>query len=148
TVDAGTPPSSVSVDSSGRFVYVANRSGSVSMYRIGATGSLTPIAPGTLPAGASPSSLAIDPFGRFAYVANQGGGDVWTYTIDDANGVLRMVGRVDAGTSPSSVAVDPSGKFVYVTSGSPVAPSTPGTVSMYSIDPRTGVLTSIGTVDA
>jgi len=151
-VDAGTSPSSVAVDPSGRFVYVANSGlrspGSISMYQIGAMGSLTPIAPGTIPAGTSPSSLAIDAFGRFAYVANQGSRDVWIYTINDNNGVLTMRGTADAGFSPSSVAVDPSGRFVYVTSGSPSGPSTPGTVSIYSIDPATGALTSIGTVDA
>jgi 6-phosphogluconolactonase (cycloisomerase 2 family) len=151
-VDAGISPSSVAVDPSGRFVYVANGGvgspGSVSMYKIGAMGSLTPIAPGTLPAGTSPFSLAIDPFGRFVYVANQDSKDVWIYTIDDTNGLLTMRGRADAGTSLSSVAVDPSGRFVYVTSGSRIAPIALGTVSMYSIDQATGALTSIGTVDA
>ena len=52
------------------------------------------------------------------------------------------------GVSPQSIAVDPSGRFVYVAStGCP--DSFVGSVSMYTINPATGVLTSLGSpVDA
>ncbi|HMK23462.1 MAG TPA: beta-propeller fold lactonase family protein [Terriglobales bacterium] len=47
------------------------------------------------------------------------------------------------GVSPQSVAVDPTGKFAYVAStGCP--DSFVGSVSMYTIDATTGVLTSLG----
>jgi 6-phosphogluconolactonase (cycloisomerase 2 family) len=48
---------------------------------------------------------------------------------------------------PHSVAVDPTGKFVYVANWGCSAASA-GSVSMYTIDATTGVLTSIGTVAA
>jgi len=41
---------------------------------------------------------------------------------------------------PTSIAIDPSGKFGYVTNGGS------NNVSMYRIDPDTGVLTLIGTI--
>jgi DNA-binding beta-propeller fold protein YncE len=47
------------------------------------------------------------------------------------------------GVSPQSVAVDPTGKFVYVANwGCPSAFA--GNVSMYTVNPTTGALTSIG----
>src|SRR5207253_411720 len=47
--------------------------------------------------------------------------------------------------APWSVAVDPSGKFAYVANEGGFAPTS---VSMYTIDATTGVLTSIGTIAA
>jgi YVTN family beta-propeller protein len=47
------------------------------------------------------------------------------------------------GVSPHSVAVDPSGKFAYVANEG-CGNSTFGNVSMYTINPTTGVLTPIG----
>ena len=67
-------PSSVVVDPSGKFAYVANgnnpgSAGSVLMYTINATtGALTSI--GTIATGTGPASVAVDPAGKFAYVAN------------------------------------------------------------------------------
>ena len=42
-----------------------------------------------------------------------------------------------AGAGPSSIAVDPTGRFVYATN------QTSSSISAYTIDPITGVLTSI-----
>lgn len=51
------------------------------------------------------------------------------------------------GVSPQSVTVDPSGKFAYVANeGCPDLSG--GSVSMYTIDPTTGALTSIGSMVA
>jgi 6-phosphogluconolactonase len=54
---------------------------------------------------------------------------------------------VTGGVSPQSVAVDPTGKFAYVANeGCPDLSG--GSVSMYTIDPTTGALTSIGSMVA
>jgi 6-phosphogluconolactonase len=45
--------------------------------------------------------------------------------------------------SPQSIAVDPAGKFAYVASGG-CSNGTGGYVSMYTINPTTGALTSVG----
>jgi 6-phosphogluconolactonase len=104
----------------GRFVYVANAySNTVSAYRIGANGALTPVARSPFPTGDVPASVAVDPLGRFVYVANAFSNTVSAYRIG-ANGALTPVpgspftAGFTAGSEPSSVAVDPWGRFVYV----------------------------------
>jgi YVTN family beta-propeller protein len=154
TVNGNCPglcnPSSLVVDPSGKFAYVATGGAgipfNVAMYSINAaTGALTSI--GAVAVGGIPSSLAVDPSGNFLYVATQNAtpgaaGSVSMYAINAATGTLASIGTIAAGTDPVSVAVDPAGKFAYVTnSGS-------NDVSMYSIDATTGTLTSMGTIAA
>jgi YVTN family beta-propeller protein len=153
TIAAEGFPTSVVVDPSGQFVYVAAETdsgtpgpGSVSMYAINATtGALTSlgtIATGTMIAESSSNAIVVDPTGAFAYVTNSGSNNVSMYSINATTGVLTSGGLIDAGTTPLSVAVDPTGKFAYVTNfGS-------NDVSMYTINATTGALTSIGTIAA
>jgi YVTN family beta-propeller protein len=153
TIAAEGFPTSVVVDPSGQFVYVAAETdsgtpgpGSVSMYAINATtGALTSlgtIATGTMIAESSSNSIVVDPTGAFAYVTNSGSNNVSMYSINATTGVLTSGGLIAAGTTPLSVAVDPTGKFAYVTNfGS-------NDVSMYTINATTGALTSIGTIAA
>jgi YVTN family beta-propeller protein len=140
TIAQEPAPSSMAVDPSGMFAYVANSGASdVSMYSINtSTGILTSI--GLMVAGTNPSSVAVDPTGKFAYVTNSGSNDVSMYTINSTTGTLTLSGTISAGSTPTSIAIHPSGKFAYVTnSGS-------NSVSMYSIDSATGTLTLIGTI--
>ena len=108
-----------------------------------------------------PQSIAVDPTGRFAYVASAGcggsypdvlptNGKVSMYTIDPNTGTLTFTGTVADDFCPHAVTVDPSGKLAYVanygggycyTAGGVF---TNGNVSMYTINPSTGALTSIG----
>jgi YVTN family beta-propeller protein len=165
----GPPPpsndeltNSVTVDPSGKFVYVASAGdvwdidfGSVLTYSINpTTGALTSTTGGVIGTGITGTpeffnSVAFDPSGKFAYAAEGGafpagsfGGsnDVAMYTIDGTTGAMTSIGMIAAGTSPDSVAVDPAGKFAYVPNfGS-------NDVSMYTIDATTGALTSTGTI--
>jgi DNA-binding beta-propeller fold protein YncE len=156
---------SVAVDPSGKFAYVANwgdgaTAGSVSSYAINSTtGTLAPTgtigapcAPPPGPGSCAPWSLAVHPSGKFVYVANEGGftpTSVSMYAIDATTGVLGLIGTVAAGGRAVAVAVDPSGKFAYVADGGQNSNGSKGTtVSMYSIDATTGVLTSIGIITA
>jgi YVTN family beta-propeller protein len=141
TLAAGTDPSSVGVDPTGRFAYVTNSgSNNVSTYSIdAATGVLT--ATGTIAAGLTPSSVAIHPSGKFAYVTNSGSNDVSMYIVVNATtGALMAMGTIGAGSSPTSIAIHPSGKFAYLTN------SDSNNVSMYNIDGVTGILKLIGTI--
>jgi 6-phosphogluconolactonase (cycloisomerase 2 family) len=126
-VGTGTSPESVTVDPSGKYVYVANfGDGNISQYTIGATGSLnpgslTPLPPATVSAYPGPFSITlsqgtalVSSVPKYAYAANAGGG-VSQYTIG-ADGSLAPIGTgtVSAGSNPNSVTVDPSGQFAYV----------------------------------
>lgn len=141
-VTGGTNPLSIAVDPTGRFAYVANQGclgsfpGSVSMYQIGPTGTLTSL--GTISAGSDPVSIAIDPLGKFAHVANYDSNDVSTYTINPSTGVLTASGRTALEAAPFSITIDPSGRFAYL--ANPLG----NDVLMYTIDPNTGALTSMG----
>jgi len=155
---------SVTVDTSGKFVYVANdgafevTGGSVSMYTINAaTGALTsigtiaaPCAPPPSPGSCASFSVTVDPSGKFAYVANEGGfapTSVSMYTINATTGTLTSIGTIAAGGRAIYVTVDPSDKFAYVATQSD-PPGSAGDVSVYTINATTGVLTSIGTIAA
>ncbi len=137
-------PSSVVVDPSGKFAYVATgndpgAAGSVLIYAINAaTGALT--STGTIASGTGPVYMAVDSAGKFAYVTNSNSNDVSMYTINATTGALTSIGTIATGTGPAAVAVDPAGKFAYVTN------SISHDVSMYTIDATTGALTSIGTI--
>jgi DNA-binding beta-propeller fold protein YncE len=154
---------SVTVDPSGKFVYVGNSGGgdtpgSVSAYSIdAATGNLgfsgrlwAPCAPPPSPGSCSPWSLVVDPSGRFAYVANEGGftpTSISMYTINPSTGALTILGTIAAEGRAVSVTVDPTGKFAYVPTQS-TPPGSTGNVSMYTINAKTGALASIGTIAA
>jgi len=159
-VTGGVSPQSVAVDPTGKFAYVANEgcveefAGNVSMYKIDpTTGVLTSIG-SPVAADFYAHSVTVDPSGKFAYVANAGVLDICgranvsMYTINATTGALTSIGAIDAVnscSSPWSVAVDPSGRFAYVANEGGFAPTT---VSMYTINPTTGALTSIGTIAA
>jgi 6-phosphogluconolactonase (cycloisomerase 2 family) len=143
---AGSYPSGIAVDPTGRFVYIANDNTSITAYSINAlTGMLTHIDadPGT--AGVQDVSstrafaIAIEPTGRWAYVTHSGGFDtVDVYSIDATTGVLTATGSYQAtGSNPWSATVDASGRFLYV------ANYYGNTVSVYSIDSATGAITPV-----
>jgi 6-phosphogluconolactonase (cycloisomerase 2 family) len=164
---SGSCPQSITVDPTGKFVYVANSScdafvGNVSMYTLNpATGALTSIGPPVTAADFGSRSVAVDPTGKFAYVANLGdadqpgatfNGSVSIYTIHPDSGALTSIGTIEApcapppspgSCSPISVAVHPSGKFAYVANEGGFAPTS---VSMYTIDATTGTLAFIGMI--
>jgi 6-phosphogluconolactonase len=140
------------VDPLGRFAYVANLvsnatdQSTISMYTINpATGVLTPTSPATVHTGFLPQGIAIDPLGRFVYTANSDDATVSMYTINQSTGVLSPTSPASVSTlipgeilsDPGFLTVDPSGKFLYVSS----LDSIDATVSMYTINQTTGVLT-------
>jgi 6-phosphogluconolactonase (cycloisomerase 2 family) len=137
TVPTGISPCGVAVDPTGRFAYVASFSdNSISMYSIDpSNGALTLVGALVVP-GTNPCGVAVDPTGRFAYSANSNN-TVSFFTIN-TNGALTLRSQMKSGLGPNSVTIDPSGHFLYT------ANFQSSNVSMYSIDPGTGALTSLG----
>ncbi len=149
TVPTGFFPQGIGIDPAGKFVYTANSDdNTVSMFTINqTTGVLTPTTPPTVATGWSPLSISVDPSGRFAYAANQDDGTISMYTVDPISGVLTPMtpATVQAGDSPFGVTVAASGKFAYA----PNAYSQPNnSVSEYTLDANTGVLTPTPTIVA
>jgi 6-phosphogluconolactonase len=138
TFAVGNAPQSLSIDPTGRFVYVLNKSDStVSAFAIDRTsGALNAVPLSPFATGQGPAAVALDPTGKFAYVTNSVAGDVSAYVIDSTSGTLTAIqgSPFTAGTKPVSVSVDVSGKFLYV------ANQNGNTVSAFSIDPASGAL--------
>jgi 6-phosphogluconolactonase len=147
-------PESVVVNPSGKFLYVASlglvstgTNGSVSAYTIdGTSGALTPVAGSPFMTGFETGVVTIDPSGKFLYGLNDGNlpNSISGYTIDSNTGALTsMTGSpFPAGVGPSAAVVDRAGKFLYVTNIG-AAPHNIGSVSAYTINSGTGVLTPI-----
>ncbi len=142
----GPNPTGVTVDPSGRFVYVTHANG-VQSYEIQLTAGAQ-LAAGALinasaaSAGANPRAITVEPSGRFAYVANEDSASVSLFSIDAQSGRLTSAGTVAAGVQPRSVTVDPSGRFAYV------ANAGANDISIYTLDATTGALNQAGTAAA
>jgi len=159
----GVYPGSIAVAPFGKFAYVTNEgdpwgyedgaNGSIAMYSIDSTtGALasTGTINGNCPGLCDPSPMVVDPSGKFAYVVTGGAGipfNVAMYTIDATTGALTSSGAIATPGLPVSVAVDPAGKFVYVATQN-LTPGLAGSVLMYTMNPTTGALASIGTIAA
>src|SRR5439155_17204311 len=89
---AGIRPTSIAVDPSGHFAYVANYNlnctpSDVSAYTIdGTTGALAPVSLSPFAAGVGTVRVTVDPSGRFVYTTNNCSDDVSAYSINAATG--------------------------------------------------------------
>ena len=152
----GPTPYSVAVDPTGQYVYVTNQddpsggASSVAQFKIGATGTLTPVGSGavTLLNGGATSVVAyqisIDPTGKRAYVANRntdtGNSTIAQFDINASTGALTWSGpdvSTGAGSGSLGIAINPAGTFAYVDNFDV------NTVSQFSINASTGRLTAI-----
>jgi 6-phosphogluconolactonase len=146
-LSTGSAPTTVAVNPSGTFAYVANVvSNDLSGYSINPDGSLSSLA-ASFPAGSGAGWVTIDPTGRFLYVANcaalcsgAGQGNVSGYSINKSTGALVPVpgSPFTAEQIPYAIAIDPTGSFAYVANYSS------GSVSVFKIDQTTGSLVSLG----
>lgn len=123
----GSRPFGVAVDSTSRFVYVADfgdadqhgtNHGDVRQYKIGTDGSLTPLSPASVTAGEQPVAVVAHPSQPNVYVLNGTAGTVSAFTIG-VTGALTPLGSpvsiVAAGetTTGAQLAIDAAGEFVY-----------------------------------
>jgi len=134
----GQDPTSITVDPSGKFLYVAAGGNYIFSYTIApTTGALTPITGSPFASGGAAYSVTVHPSGKFLYLASGAFNNLSAYGIDLTTGALTPIAGspFPAGTAPSSIAVHPSGKFLYV------ANSASGDISAYTVEPTTGALT-------
>jgi len=140
------------VDPLGRFAYVANLVSNasdlstISMYTVNpTTGVLTPTIPATVHTGWFPQGIAIDPLGRFVYTANTDDSSISMFAVNQTTGILTPTTPASVSTlipgealsDPGFLTVDPTGRFLYVSA----LDSVDATVSMYTINQTTGLLT-------
>ena len=102
---AGNGPYAVLPDSTGKYIYVANRTdGTISEFSIGAGGVLTPIAGTPVASGTGITSLARDNTGKYVLAVNSGGlPDVAMFSFD-----ATTAGKLDAAATAVS-GTDPAG---------------------------------------
>lgn len=110
-----------------QFAYVTNMpagaatGGSVSRYRVGAGGLLSPLTPAAVNAGHSGGGIngfhgaAVSPDGASVYVAGGLGRGVLQYDVGADGALIAKRPPSVAGTGPGAIAVNPSGASVYVT---------------------------------
>lgn len=141
TVDTGSNAfgisSSIAVDRSGRYAYVASAGDNVvSQFNIGSDGHLSLMTGPAVGTGVFPSSIAISPSGQYAYVANAISRDVSQYTIA-ADGHLSPMNPSTTDPAPAgvltlSVTIEPSGRYAYVATLGPAGSQAEG-IFPYSI---------------
>jgi 6-phosphogluconolactonase (cycloisomerase 2 family) len=135
----------------GKFVYVANTGGGVSGFKLDdGTGLLSeldnsPFDSGTAEGGTTPTPalhVTCDAQGKFLFVVNGDGqtnlaNTLTSFKIDQATGDLTKVAAYATGNNPWASVVDPTGQFVYVRCA--------GSISAFSLDGSSGVLTPLAT---
>ena len=141
TFATGKGPSSIAVDPSLGYIYVANNGGSndVSAFSVAiGTGLLTPLAGSPFPAGANPLSLALGATGKFLFTANPDAtnSSISGFNVDTNSGALTPLSGSPFPLAVSHhIATDRTGAYLYVTAGT-------GVVG-YGIDGTTGMLTPL-----
>ncbi len=137
TFATGAAPGPMAIDASGRFLYVANQgANSISAYQyFGTSPELLESTGSPFAIGARPIALTTDFSDTYLYVTC-GDQTLRVYGIDYfSGGPVTQMATIKLGAQPVGVAVVPTGRFVYTADS--------GSVSAFSVDVRSGVLTSI-----
>ncbi|HYX51860.1 MAG TPA: beta-propeller fold lactonase family protein [Candidatus Limnocylindrales bacterium] len=125
---AGTNPSSITVESTGQFLYVTDSaSNAVFAFSIGSNGALAAVAGSPFAAGAGPTASAVDATGNFLYVANKNDNTISAFLIKPDGTLSAVPGSpfASSGRGPGFVAATAS--FLYV------ADQTTNDISVFSI---------------
>lgn len=151
----GRGPCHVTVDATGSVVLVANYGGgSVAAYPIGPDGLLAESSAFVQHEGSSAHpkrqtrphahSINVDPSNRFALSADLGIDQVVVYRLDPSTGTLTANGAatVAPGSGPRHLAFHPDGTWAYVLN------ELNRTVTAFSFDAETGVLTELQTISS
>ncbi len=150
-VASGNWASSLAIDPTGLFLFAtAQQEQHLFVFNIASTGSLTMTTQttnGPFSTGAGPAAVAVYPLGGasggYVYTADSVANRIGMFSYD-STGTLAIVGNGDLNAKaaqPRALAIDPLGKFLYV------ANYLDGTVSTFSIDSTTGILTFQAQVD-
>jgi 6-phosphogluconolactonase (cycloisomerase 2 family) len=139
------------------FVYIVG-SGSNSIQALAetSTGNLGTLPLPAFPTNPRPVSLALHSSKNFLYVANLTANTVSGFTVDHVGGVLTPIGTAVPPTpvcnpgicaNPVSIAINPGGQFLVAlnqgVAGATPATTIPASISVFSIDPTRGLLTTV-----
>lgn len=116
SVGAGATPVFLTIEPSGRFLYIADPAhNAVLGFAIQSNGTLTAITGSPFAAGLQPGAVLADPQGAFLFAANFGSNDVSVFVIDSASGALGQITGspfATGGRGPGFMAS--TGSFLYV----------------------------------
>jgi 6-phosphogluconolactonase (cycloisomerase 2 family) len=138
TVPAGSNACTVAIDPTGQFAFVGNfLDDSISEYKIGADGALTPT--GTI--STSPTAvyfLGFSPEGFLYSIGEPYTTTLGEYSINSSIGTLTEVNDLANGQFTFSFAFDPTGTYAYTAN----ADGGPYSISAFSVDKTNGTLVS------
>ncbi len=153
----GTDPCFISLDKTGKFVFVANySSGSVAAFSLRGDGGLGARTAFVQHKGSSVNpqrqegphahSIEVSSDNRFVLAADLGLDELLVYRFDATRGTLipnqPPFAKANPGSGPRHFVFDPSGKYVYLVS------EMKSTVTVYSYDAASGTLRQIQVIDA
>jgi len=144
----GPGPCYLSLDRTGRHLFVANYGGgSVALLPVGTDGALGPATAFVQhESSARAHSIDADAANRFAIAADLGLDRVFVYRFDSSTGALAAndppFTSLDAGSGPRHVALHPGGRFAYVLNELSM------TLTSMGYDPERGALKAVGTVSS
>jgi len=134
----------ISVDRTGRYLFGAGYGAAViSVNAIGADGRVAAEPLQVIPVGRNAHSIRVDESNKFAFVPTLGSDQVFQFTFDAKSGRLASntpaIYLMKAGTGPRHFVTSADNKFVYVLS------ELLATVTTFSLDPKSGLLTEVST---
>lgn len=140
---AGTNIYSVAIDPKGQYLYAINQAaaGSIGLFTIGSSGVLSPNGANLNTGTTNTSGGVVDSKGKLLFVTNYGNASVSSYSIGTTGG-LTFADTKPVGTQPVGAVVHPTKNFVYI--GNNLS----GTVSAFTFDTTTGIMTSVDTFTA
>jgi 6-phosphogluconolactonase len=149
-------PHSIVVSPDNRYAIVSDLGlDKVLIFRFDAeTGKLSPPDPpfATVYPGGGPRHFIFDPSGKFGYQLSEMSGIVDVFAWDSPKGALTEVQRVQTvphdffgGNHSAEIEVHPNGKFLYESNRRTKSEEerAPDTIGVYSVDPKTGMLTPV-----
>jgi 6-phosphogluconolactonase len=160
--NVGTSPSAVALTPDENFLYVTNQgSNNISAFAVCANasltcvtpnGSLTAVAGSPFSAGLGPISMApaADPQGEYLFVADYASNEISQFKVSPGTGVLTTLSpaTLSTGANPASVAMRTGPGTALLTGGTTnyvyVANKGSATISVFSYDTTTGLLSLVG----
>jgi 6-phosphogluconolactonase len=135
----------ISLDKNGRFLLGASYGGHlVSVNAVGSDGRVAAEPLQVIPVGRNAHSIRVDESNKFAFVPTLGSDQIFQFTFDAQSGRLASntpaVAMVKALTGPRHFITSRDNKFLYVLN------EMLGTVTTFTLDAKTGLLTEQGSV--
>jgi 6-phosphogluconolactonase len=137
----------ISLDRSGRFLFGASYGGAlVSVNAVGGDGRVSPEPLQLIPVGRNAHSIRADATNRYVYVPTLGTDQIFQFTFDAKTGRLASntpaVLQMKAGVGPRHFVTSRDNRHLYALS------ELQGTVTSFSLDGKSGLLTEVGTASA